>query len=223
MGDGIYKIPIFAPLTGQVVDLSEVPDQIYSGRMLGDGVAILPEEGNMFSPVTGYVNMVAEDKHAFGFTTDDGIEVMVHFGIDGKIPDNLAATHAKVNSRVQAGDLIAEFKLDEIKELGINVITPIVICGGLEGKIIRPASGSVKAGAGAVMTIVDEKMEQEQAQEKPAPVEKKEPAPPAEKHSSDVMDFLRDRSNWPKLIGGFVGLTAVLVVIFVAIAMFIGH
>ena len=232
-----YKISIFAPMTGQVVDLGEVPDPIYAERMMGDGVAIIPEDGTMFSPVSGYINVIAEDKHAFGFTSDDGVEVLVHFGVDSKLDPDIYAVHKGVNNRVQAGDMIAEFDLEKARAKGINPITPVIICGGLDGKVIRPATGYAKAGAGAVMTIVD--VEKEKAAEAAwgnipgaggeAMDESGEAADGAEqekaalRRDSEAMEFLRDKTNWPRLAAGFVGLTAALVVIFVGLAMLIGH
>lgn len=233
MGDKRYSIPIFAPMSGSVVDLSQVPDPIYAERMMGDGVAIVPDDGTMFSPVNGYVSVVAEDKHAFGFTTDDGLEILIHLGVDSEIQNDCCAVHVKVNDRVQAGDMIAEFNLAELKKRDINTITPIIICGGLDGKKIEPATGHVQAGSGAVMTVIDlEALEKYEASQKEQHSEDssektvanksvKKPAAPSEE--SDVMKFLKDKGNWPKLIGGFVALTALMVVIFVSIAMFIGH
>ena len=237
MGDNRYSVSIFAPMTGSVVDLSQVPDPIYAERMMGDGVAIVPEDGTMFSPFNVYVSVVAEDKHAFGFTTDDGLEILVHLGVDSKMQKDCCAVHVKVNDRVQAGDMIAEFNLEELKKRGINTITPIIICGGLEGKKIEPASGHIQAGSGAVMTVIDlEALERYEASQKEqntdgstdestvkialdTPVKK----PSKASAESDAMEFLKDKGNWPKLIGGFVALTAMMVVIFVSIAMFIGH
>lgn len=233
MGDKRYSIPIFAPMSGSVVDLSQVPDPIYAERMMGDGVAIVPDDGTMFSPVNGYVSVVAEDKHAFGFTTDDGLEILIHLGVDSEIQNDCCAVHVKVNDRVQAGDMIAEFNLAELKKRDINTITPIIICGGLDGKKIEPATGHVQAGSGAVMTVIDlEALEKYEASQKEQHLEDssektvagksvKKPAAPSEE--SDVMEFLKDKGNWPKLIGGFVALTALMVVIFVSIAMFIGQ
>ena len=233
MGDNRYSISIFAPMTGSVVDLSQVPDPIYAERMMGDGVAIVPEDGTMFSPVNGYVSVVAEDKHAFGFTTDDGLEILVHLGVDSKMQKDCCAVHVKVNDRVQAGDMIAEFNLAELKRRDINPITPIIICGGLEGKKIEPASGHIQAGSGAVMTVIDlealERYEASKKEQNPensfekTASEKTVKKPSKASAESDAMEFLKDKGNWPKLIGGFVALTALMVVIFVSIAMFIGH
>ena len=226
-----YKVSIFAPMTGQVVDLGKVPDPIYADRMLGDGVAIVPEDGTMFSPISGYINVIAEDKHAFGFTSDDGLEVLVHFGVNSKLIPECCVVHTTVNSRVQAGDMIAEFDLEKIKAMGVDTITPVIICGGLEGKVIRPATGHAQAGSGAVITVVDAEQAEKQAPEAAkgktsAPAGEQEKAAekrPAGRQESEALEFLRDRRNWPVLIGGFVGLTVVLVIVFVGVAMLIGH
>ena len=232
-----YKISIFAPMAGQVVDLGKVPDPVYAERMMGDGVAIIPEDGTMFSPVSGYINVIAEDKHAFGFTSDDGLEVLVHFGVDIKLEPDCCTVHKRVKGQLAT----ARDDLEKVKAKGINPITPVIICGGLDGKVIRPATGHAKAGAGAVMTIVD--VEKEKAAEAAlgnipeadgeamdvALDESGEAADGAEqekaapRRESEAMEFLRDKTNWPRLAAGFVGLTAALVVIFVGLAMLIGH
>ncbi|MGM9540414.1 PTS sugar transporter subunit IIA [Anaerovibrio sp.] len=228
-----YKVSIFAPMTGQVVDLGKVPDPIYADRMLGDGVAIVPEDGTMFSPISGYINVIAEDKHAFGFTSDEGLEVLVHFGVNSKLMPDCCAVHTTVNSRVQAGDMIAEFDLEKIKAMGVDTITPVIICGGLEGKVIRPATGHAQAGSGAVITVVDAEQASQQAPEakdaasaagaKQSAWQEKAEKRPAGRQESEALEFLRDRKNWPALIGGFVGLTVALVIVFVGVAMLIGH
>lgn len=229
MGENRYSISIFAPMTGKVVDLSEVPDPLYAGRMMGDGVAIMPEDGAVFSPVTGVLNVIAEDKHAFGFTSDDGLELMVHVGIKSKIPPECIGVEQKINTRVQAGDMVAQFDLEKMKQQGINILTPVLICGGLNGKTVHPAVGHVQAGAGEIMKIVDEeakaryeaeKQRQQEAAPQPKAVTKASQKMAAE---SEAIEFLRDKANWPKLLGGFAVLTLLLVVVFVSIAMLIGR
>lgn len=243
MGKSKYSIPIYAPMSGSVVDLGQVPDPIYSQRMMGDGVAIIPEEGTMFSPVNGYVSVVAGDKHAFGFTTDTGLEILVHLGVDSKVQEDCVAVHVKVNDRVQAGDMVAEFDLEKLKSRGVNTITPIIICGGLDDKKVEPATGHILAGSGAVMTVIDvaamardeaakkaqegdaeEKEPEEKEAKENHSAQKQEAADKKEdKAEKEALDFLRNKRNWVKLIGGFVALTALMVVIFVSIAMYIGH
>lgn len=231
--DEEYDISIFAPITGQVVELDKVPDKVFAERMLGDGVAIVPEDGTVFSPVSGYISAIAKGKHAFGFTSDEGIEVLVHFGIGGKSVSDFCVVHKRINDRIQAGDLVAEFNLEKLREMGVDTITPVIICGGFEGKIIKPATGYVQAGAGAVITVVDVDKRQKEAllaedaaddvygtdddrEQKTAMVS----APPRE---SEAWEFLRNRGNWPKLMGGVLALTVALVVVFVVVAMLIGR
>lgn len=225
MGEGNFRTSIFAPLTGKVVDLTEVPDSVYGAKLMGEGVAIIPEEGTMFSPITGRLNLVADDRYAFGFTSDDGLEILVHMGVKSKYQPDCCAVHVKENSRVQAGDLIAEFDLEKMEQLGISLITPVIICGGLEGKTVTPASGHVQAGSGEVITVIDEeakaRYEAELANKAAQPPQPK----PEKKHSpeSEVIAFLKDRRNWPRILGGLFGLTAVLVIVFVGVAMLIGR
>lgn len=225
-------ISIFAPITGKLIDLSEVPDKMFSKRLLGDGIAIIPEDGAMYSPINGYITVIAEDGHAYGFVTDDGLEILIHVGIESKNIEEMVTIHQKVNSRVQAGDLVAEFDIAKMEEAGINTITPVIICGGLEGKNMKPATGHVLAGSGAILTIEETRPVEElasgnvPAQATPQPPEKT-PEPKAEslkvQQDSELMSFLTDSSNWPKLIGGLVGLTLVLVIIFVGLALMIGR
>ena len=73
---------VYSPLNGKVVSLADVPDPVFSGKILGDGVAIIPSDGRICSPVDGTLTTVAETGHAFGFQTEDGIELLVHVGLE---------------------------------------------------------------------------------------------------------------------------------------------
>ena len=73
---------VYAPLNGKVVSLDEVPDPVFSGRVLGEGCAIIPTDGKIYSPVNGEVSSVAETLHAYGFTSEDDLEVLIHFGLE---------------------------------------------------------------------------------------------------------------------------------------------
>ena len=85
---------ITAPVSGKVVPLSQVPDPVFSEKVLGDGVAVIPTEGKIFSPVTGEVVSVAATRHAYGFSSENGVEVLVHFGLETVA--NLKPTVVKV-------------------------------------------------------------------------------------------------------------------------------
>ncbi len=145
---------IFAPLTGQAVALSTVPDPVFSDKVLGDGIAIIPENGKIYSPVNGIVATIAATQHAFGFTTDDDTEILVHVGLETVALNGEGFTvHVKEGDKVNAGDLIAEVDLDFLKNKNINPITPVLICSDMTGKIMKPCSGKVTAGQDAVITL----------------------------------------------------------------------
>ncbi|MGL5378926.1 beta-glucoside-specific PTS transporter subunit IIABC [Clostridium sp.] len=122
------EVEIVSPLMGELVQLSEVNDDVFSSGLLGKGVAIIPSEGKVVAPVSGEISAVLDSKHAVGITSDTGIEMLIHVGIDTV---NLQGKHYKANvkigDRVNVGDLLIEFEMEKIKELGYEVITPVLI------------------------------------------------------------------------------------------------
>ena len=145
---------VFAPLTGQAVPLDQVPDEVFSGKVLGDGLGILPEEGKVYSPVNGEISSVAETLHAYGFTSEDGLEVLVHVGLDTvALKGEGFKSYVQEGDQVKVGDLIAEVNLELLKSKGINPITPVLICDGADDKEMNTATGPVKAGQDVVLTL----------------------------------------------------------------------
>ena len=184
---------VIAPLSGRPVLLSEVPDEVFSQKVLGDGVAIIPDDGKLYSPVNGEISTVAETLHAYGFTSDDGLEILVHVGLDtvGLKGEGFKPC-VKEGDRVKVGDLVAEIDLDYIKAQGLNTITPVIICDGADEKQLCPASGHVTAGQHAVITLKDDAAEP--AKEEPAAKTEEQPAakPEApEKKGKINFDFLQ--------------------------------
>ncbi|MBQ7849299.1 MAG: PTS transporter subunit EIIC [Clostridia bacterium] len=184
---------VIAPLSGQPVLLSEVPDEVFSQKVLGDGVAIIPDDGKLYSPVNGEISTVAETLHAYGFTSDDGLEILVHVGLDtvGLKGEGFKPC-VKEGDRVKVGDLVAEIDLDYIKAQGLNTITPVIICDGADEKQLCPAGGHVIAGQDAVITLKDDAAEP--AKEEPAAKAEAEPAVKSEapeKKGRINFDFLQ--------------------------------
>ncbi len=143
-----------SPLTGRAVALDQVPDPVFSQKIVGDGVAVIPEDGRIVSPVDGTLVSVAETGHAYGFQTDDGLEVLVHVGLETVgLKGECFRIHKKAGDQVKTGDLIAEVDLEYLKERKINPITPVLVCGGAEGKTLSFIEGPVKAGETAVVTL----------------------------------------------------------------------
>lgn len=188
------KISIIAPLSGEIVALEKVPDPVFAEKIVGDGIAILPENGKIYSPVNGKLVSVAATKHAFGFQTDDGLEMLIHFGLETVGLNGEGFTvHKQEGSDVKVGDLIAEADMDFIKGKNLPTITPVLICAGLEGKKMETASGKVEATKDAVLFVTAEENAAAPTPA-PAPVAEKapEPAPAPEKKKSIInFDFLQ--------------------------------
>ena len=150
------KVPevIFAPLTGKAVPLSEVPDPVFSDKVLGDGVAIIPADGKIVSPVDGEISTVAETGHAYGFTSEGGQEILVHVGLETvSLNGECFKVYGKAGDKVKKGDLVAEVDLGYLKEKDINPITPVLLCSDTEGKELQYGEGEVEAGKSAVLTL----------------------------------------------------------------------
>jgi len=140
-------LKIHSPLNGTVAALDSVPDPVFSEKVLGDGCAVLPTDGKIYSPVDGEISSIAETNHAYGFSADDGLEILVHFGLEtvalkGEGFKPLVA----VGDKVKKGDLVAEVDIALLKEKGINLITPVLVCDGADDLEMHVTSGSVKAG-----------------------------------------------------------------------------
>lgn len=122
------KTVINAPLKGVVVPLSQVDDDAFSSEAMGKGVAIIPDEGKLYSPFSGKVAAIFNTKHAIGLVSDDGVEVLIHVGIDTvKLEGKYFKTTLKTGDAVKEGDLLLEFDSQAIKEAGYDIITPVII------------------------------------------------------------------------------------------------
>lgn len=124
----IMEAVVTSPLNGEIVDLKEVNDGVFSEGLLGKGVAIIPNEGKVYAPINGVMTTVFPTKHAYGVTTEDGVEILIHIGINTvELDGELFTKHVKQGEVVQAGDLIAEFDIEKIKEKGYSVYSPIIV------------------------------------------------------------------------------------------------
>ena len=180
-------LKMHSPLNGTVAALDSVPDPVFSEKVLGDGCAVIPTDGKIYSPVDGEISSIAETNHAYGFTSDDGLEILVHFGLEtvalkGEGFKPLVA----VGDKVKKGDLVAEVDLALLKEKGINLITPVLVCDGADDLEMHVTSGTVKAGD--VLLSFGEAAEETAQPEAPA----SEPEKPAPKQKKGFnFDFLQ--------------------------------
>ena len=153
-------LSVIAPLSGKVVALEQVPDPVFAEKALGEGAAIIPESGKIYSPVDGEVASVAATQHAFGFSSTDGLDVLVHVGLETVALNGEGFTvHVKEGDKVKAGDLVAEVDLKFLDSKNINPITPVIICDGMDEMSMSIAGGTVSAGKDAVITLTAEAKE----------------------------------------------------------------
>lgn len=143
-----------APVAGKVVPLSKVEDAIFSSEMLGKGIAILPEENIVKSPVKGEIVTIFDTQHAIGLKTDDDVEVLIHIGIDTV---NLKGQHfkalAKVGDRVEVGTPIMEVDFAAVKEAGYDIITPVIVTNSAAFKNILGTDQEHATSGDLVVTI----------------------------------------------------------------------
>lgn len=119
---------VSSPLKGEVVAIEAVNDPMFSQKMMGDGVAIIPEEGLIVSPFDGYVIMTTPTKHAIGLRGDNGVEILIHVGIDTvQLNGEGYELFVKENQYVHLGEKLMAFDLSNIKALGYDVTTPIIV------------------------------------------------------------------------------------------------
>ena len=135
---------IKSPMNGTVIPLSEVPDAVFSSEMLGKGFGVEPSEGKAYAPVDGEVTTVFDTKHALGLMSKNGVELLIHIGMDTvKLNGRGFDVKVKAGDQVKAGDLLAEFDMDLIKSEGYQVTTAVVITNTDDCEAI----GEVKTGA----------------------------------------------------------------------------
>lgn len=124
----VEKIQILAPIKGIIKDITEVPDDTFAQKILGDGVAIIPEEGKVYAPADGTVENIMDSKHGIMFRTNQGVELLIHIGLETvNLKGKYFTAHVENGAKVKTGELLVEFDLNSIKNDGYNTITPVVV------------------------------------------------------------------------------------------------
>ncbi|MEO2255417.1 beta-glucoside-specific PTS transporter subunit IIABC [Paenibacillus amylolyticus] len=143
------SISVESPIKGEIIPLNEVPDAAFAEEAMGKGIAIQPTEGKVFAPFDGTVETVFRTKHVIALKSSDGIELLIHIGVDTV---KLQGQHFNVlvheGQKVTAGELIAEFDIEAIRKAGYPTITPVIITNTMEFLDVLPTrnSGSVSQG-----------------------------------------------------------------------------
>ncbi|NOL32819.1 beta-glucoside-specific PTS transporter subunit IIABC [Bacillus altitudinis] len=145
-----------APMSGKVIPLSEVNDSVFSSEMMGKGVAILPDKGVVQAPFSGKVVTVTPTKHAIGLVSDDGIELLIHVGIDtvslnGQFFDVLV----KEGDKIKTGDHLLSFDIEGIQSNHLDVVTPIIVTNSTQYlDVIHTGDTHVTAGQNKLLMLI---------------------------------------------------------------------
>ncbi len=160
------KISIVSPVTGKTVSLDKVPDETFSQKILGDGIAVMPEDdGTVVSPAGGKIVSVADTLHAYTILSDDGLNILVHIGIDTvSLKGKGFEAFVKEGDTVKAGEPIAKVNLALLKKENINPMTVVLVCDAPEATKIESYEGKTIAGKTCIFDVVD--MVIENAEEK---------------------------------------------------------
>jgi len=139
---------VLAPISGRAVPLAEVPDEVFAEGMAGQGCAIVPEaSGEAVAPVSGVLVKLFEGGHAFGIAADGGIEMIVHLGLDtielrGRGFERIATE----GDRVEAGQPIVRFDLEEIRAGDYDPVTPVLVTNDEDHPVTGVRTGEIQAG-----------------------------------------------------------------------------
>ena len=145
---------VYAPLAGEAVAISEVPDPTFSSGAMGNGIAIKPTDGKVCSPVNGTVDMMFDTGHAVSLVSDNGIEILIHVGLE-TVGLNGAPFQVKCKSgqKVKKGDLLFVADLDAIAAAGLPTITPVLICNTDDYTTFNVSTGKAVTNTDVVIEL----------------------------------------------------------------------
>ncbi len=147
-------IDIFAPLSGELVAIEDVPDVVFAEKIVGDGIAIKPSGNRMVAPCDGTIGKIFETNHAFSIESDSGLELFVHFGIDTVELKGEGFTRiAQEGQQVKKGDTIIEFDLALLEAKTKSTLTPVVISNMDEVKQVSKLNGAVTLAEDVIMRV----------------------------------------------------------------------
>lgn len=143
------SLTLSAYMNGEIVSLENVPDDVFSEKVLGDGIAIEPTEGKVFAPCNGKIASTFDTNHAVNILSDEGYEILIHVGIDTvKLAGKYFTSHVTEGQRISKGDLLLSFDIAAINAAGYKTTTPLIICNtDSDIRITDTASGAIKSGS----------------------------------------------------------------------------
>ena len=145
---------IGAPVKGKAVPISEVSDPTFGEEILGKGVAFLPTEGKIYAPADGTIDLLFDTMHAVSMTTTEGVELLIHIGLETVALNGQHFTaHKATGDAVKKGDLLISVYLDALKGLGIDTITPMVVCNTGDYQAVEAVTGKDVEPGEAVLHV----------------------------------------------------------------------
>lgn len=144
----VKDISLVAPVSGELVTLEGVPDPVFSKKMMGDGIAIKPSNGEVLSPIDGKVVQVFPTKHAVGLLAENGAEILIHIGLETVSLNGEGFTaYVGEGDQVKKGDKLIQFDMDVVREKAKNTVIPIIITNTDDMSYIK-AKGNAQVTAG---------------------------------------------------------------------------
>lgn len=132
-------IILYSHLSGEVIPIERVEDEVFSQKILGRGIAVEPTEGKLYAPCDGVIESVFDTRHAVSITADSGAEILLHIGIDTvKLEGKYFEAHTKNGQRVKKGDLLISFDMEKIRGEGFKLTTPMIICNSEDYSSFEP-------------------------------------------------------------------------------------
>ncbi len=194
------KCRLVSPVDGKCVDITQVPDDTFSAKVLGEGVAFIFDGDTIYSPCGGVVDLVAETKHAVGLTSDGGMEIMIHCGLDTvNLGGEGLEVFVKVGDKVKAGQALIKVDRDFMKEKNVNLITPMIFLNGDDMTYeISEVGVDVKKGESVIVTYDSAAADESASNEAPAGAADEVPAEGGGKYTQlcrTIIDNVGGRDN----------------------------
>ncbi|WP_174615707.1 PTS system trehalose-specific EIIBC component [Virgibacillus ihumii] len=184
---------IFAPLNGTIKSLEDVPDPTFSQKMMGDGLAIDPEDGKVVAPLDGEIVQIFPTKHAVGILSDEGTEVLIHIGLETvNLDGDGFEAHVQQGDKVKAGDPLITFDVEFVREKAAGIITPVIITNGEQvGFLEKTKEATAIAGETVLLTAERQEKSGEKASEKTSASSDT----PYSKEASEIVEALGGEEN----------------------------
>ncbi|GGM36657.1 PTS glucose transporter subunit IIABC [Paraliobacillus quinghaiensis] len=148
------EIDLSSPMAGEILPITEVPDQVFSQKMMGDGFAVKPSAGKVVAPVNGKILNIFPTKHAIGIQAENGLEILIHIGIDTvKLKGEGFTQIAEEGQEVKKGDVLMEVDLDYIAKNAESTVTPVIFTNLQEGQSVAVVAGQVKENQGGFVKV----------------------------------------------------------------------